>query len=95
LQHYNLAIDDFTVYLLEEDDGNAAAGRTGPVYYLRGLAASRLNELSAAAADLSRAIRRLPNWPDAYEARADVYERLGEFSKAKADRKTAAELRAE
>jgi tetratricopeptide (TPR) repeat protein len=95
LQHHSLAMDDFTVYLREEDDGNAAAGRTGPVYYMRGLAASRLNELSNAAADLSRAIRKLPAWPDAYDARADVYERLGEFARAQADRAAAAELRVE
>jgi tetratricopeptide (TPR) repeat protein len=95
LQHYSLAIDDFTVYLQEEDDGNAAAGRTAPVYYMRGLAASRLNELSNAAADLTRAIRRLPSWADAYDARADVYDRLGEFARAQADRIASAELRAE
>ena len=62
------------------------------VYYLRGAASSKLNDLSRAAADFSRAIRNCPEWADAYKARADVYERLGEFQKAQADREEVGRL---
>ena len=67
----------------------------GPVasaYYLRGVVSGKLNDLSRAAADLSRAIRTCPQWADAFEARANVYDRLGEFKKAQADREKAARL---
>jgi tetratricopeptide (TPR) repeat protein len=91
-RQYDAAAADFTRYLKEEDYSGANPGRIALVYYLRGAASSKLNDLSRAAADFSRAIRNCPEWADAYKARADVYERLGEFKKAQADREEVGRL---
>ena len=52
----------------------------------------RLNEAGGTPAPQSRAIRYQPQWTDAYTARADCYDRLGEFRKAQADRDKAARI---
>ncbi len=91
-QQYDRAIADFTRFLKEEAYTGANPGPVASAHYLRGVASSKLNDLSQAAADFSRAIRTCPEWADAYQARAGVYDRLGEFKKAQADREEAARL---
>jgi tetratricopeptide (TPR) repeat protein len=87
-----LAAADFTRFLEKEDTSGAAQGPIGTVYYLRGVASSRLNDLEQAERDFSRALRIFPNWAAGYAARADVYDRMGEFARAEADREEASRL---
>jgi tetratricopeptide (TPR) repeat protein len=91
-KQYDLAAADFTRYLKEEESIGTDPGRIDSAYYLRGVAASKLNDLARAAADFSRATRTYSKWADVYEARADVYDRLGESKKAQADREEAGRL---
>lgn len=61
---------------------------------IRGKEYAALKMYKEAERDLSEAIKNAPNFsPDAYEARASIYERQGKPELAKADRQTAKELR--
>ncbi len=85
------AVVDFTRYLEAEDVTAADPVRVSRVYYSRGTAYTKDGELSRAIADFTKAIRRWPQWPVPYEARACAYERLGKTKKALADREEAAQ----
>ena len=61
------------------------------VCYLRGLGYEGEGNEHAALADFSRAITFWPQWPVPYDARARIYERLGETAKAQADREETAQ----
>lgn len=84
------AVVDFTHYLEQEDFAPSNPVRVGKVYYLRGTAYTQDGELSRAVTDFTDAIRRWPQWPAPYEARAWIYQQLGETKKALADREEAA-----
>jgi tetratricopeptide (TPR) repeat protein len=86
---FELAISDLSRYLHEEDVSRNDPSRVSRAYYFRGLAHARSNDLRRAIADFSTAITRWPNWPQPYEARADVYARLGKTQRATADRSEA------
>lgn len=89
-QQFAHAATDFTHYLNEEDCTLSNPVRVGKVYYLRGTAYTKDGELSRAIADFTDAIRRWPQWPAPYEARAWIYEQLGKTKKALADWEEAA-----
>jgi tetratricopeptide (TPR) repeat protein len=90
-QQWARAVADFTRYLEAEDVTAADPARVSRVYYSRGTAYAKDGELSRAIADFTKAIRRWPQWPAPYEARACAYERLGKTKKALADREEAAQ----
>ncbi len=90
LQQCARAIADFTRYLDEEDVTAANPERLGRICYARGAAYAKDGDLGQAIADFSRAIRRWPQWPAPYEARASLYEQQGEAKRALADRAEAA-----
>jgi tetratricopeptide (TPR) repeat protein len=83
------AVSDLTHYIDDEDFMSASGSLASRGYYLRGLAYSGLRESLRAIKDYNRAIRRWPDWPEPYEARAEVYELLGKLHLACADREEA------
>jgi Tfp pilus assembly protein PilF len=87
------AIDDFTYYIKEEDVSGCDGTRPARGYYFRGLAYAALGDVRRAVADYDRAILRWRDWPEPYEARADAYDHLGMFPKARDDRAEAARRR--
>lgn len=89
LGHYEAAYDDFNEAL-----GYLSAWDTNEVmlselYYLRGLASFRLQDIDAALADISRAIRRGPGRPEYYQVRAEIYDLRGDYDRAAQDRELA------
>lgn len=87
---FDVAIADLSRYLDEEDDNSNAGLRPSRAFYFRGLAYVGKNDLQRALSDFTTAIRRWPDWPEPYEARADVYDALAMPEKAAADRAVAA-----
>jgi tetratricopeptide (TPR) repeat protein len=83
---FEQAIVDLTRYVVEEDSKTSVGERPSRGYYLRGLAYAGLGVIQAAIKDYGRAIRRWPDWPEPYEARADAYEQIGKPKLAQADR---------
>lgn len=91
--------DVLRVVLGEVRDGLADAEKAveylpndGESYFLRGRALLESRQYDRAIADFSRVIRTWPQWAYGYAARADAYDRLGEFKEAQADREKASRL---
>lgn len=89
VRQYELAIDDLTRYLDEEDYRSAAGRFASRGYYLRGLAYAGLRDFSRAVKEYGLAINRWPDWPEPYEARAEAHEFLGHSQLARNDREQA------
>lgn len=89
-KRYGEAISDLYKYLAEEDFLGQGGTSTSKAFYFRGLAYMGQCDFNQALSDLSKAIIRWPKWADPYQARAEVYEKLGEFEKANKDREEAA-----
>ena len=83
---FELAIVDLTRYIDDEDEHAASGKRASRGYYLRGLAQAGLFKTQQAIKDYALAIRRWPDWPEPYEARALAYELVGNSKLAAADR---------
>lgn len=83
------AIVDLTRYIKDVDEPVASGRRASRGFYLRGFAHAGLRNFKAAIKDYGRAIRRWPDWPEPYEARAEIYELLGKTKRADADREQA------
>jgi tetratricopeptide (TPR) repeat protein len=60
------------------------------VRYNRGRAYALLGDMTEALASFDEAIRLDPRFARAYEARAEVHARRGDFARARADREVAA-----
>jgi Flp pilus assembly protein TadD len=80
------ALADLTRYIDEEDVRATDGRRPSRGYYFRGLAHAGLGDDRRAIRDYGRAIRRWPDWPEPYEARAEAYERSGNEDLASTDR---------
>jgi tetratricopeptide (TPR) repeat protein len=87
---FDRAIADLSEYLKEEDFFTRTDSGSSKAYYYRGLSYAGKNDFDKALKDYSKAIVCCPNWPNPYEARAIVYEKLGKLDKAAADREEAA-----
>jgi tetratricopeptide (TPR) repeat protein len=83
---FDEALLDLTRYLDEEDVRATHGRRPSRGYYLRGLAHAGLGDFHRAIRDYRRAIKRWPDWPEPYEARAEAHELLGSEDLARADR---------
>jgi len=87
------AIEDLTQYLKKRNRCDSDSTRPSAAFYHRGLARVEQGDLSWAVSDYTKAINEWPNWPEPYEARAEIYQRLGKGWKAEADLERAAQLR--
>lgn len=89
VRRFESAIADLTRYIKDVDEPVASGRHASRGFYLRGFAHSGLRNFSKAIKDYGRAIRRWPDWPEPYEARAEIYELLGKTKRADADREQA------
>ena len=85
-QNDSRAIEEFTMAI-------SLNFRKAELYYSRGYAYASAGSYEDSINDYSMAIRLDPGWDDAYEARAESYQNVGEDDKAAEDREKVEEFR--